>query len=197
MKNDSWLCLNVISPKEKKSSVHWFPESLPACLGLVAWCSAPVDTEITFFQPSKHVMSGRIMSYGKWLNGMWHRVTQHRAWPWERRRALKGLSAAPWWLEPLALGTRPGSNVTSILSRFPYSYHVVLMEINGTASSWWRVFAPYELGRIIFSVAETEEDREASLDICNETYWAQHLTAHWSSSAGTQCRQLKVQPRKQ
>lgn len=69
---------------------------MAACmLRLHGWCSVPVDTEITFSQPSKHVMSGCIMSYVKWLNGMWHSVDQHCSWPWELRREWKWLSATP------------------------------------------------------------------------------------------------------
>lgn len=93
MKNYSRLCLNVISPKEKPYSlIPWITNCV---LWLSSLCSVPVDTEITFFQPSKHVMSGCIMSYMKWLNGMWHCVVQHCVWPWELRRELKGLSATP------------------------------------------------------------------------------------------------------
>ena len=131
MKNDSWLCLNVISPKEKKSPIHWFPESLPACLGLVAWCSVPVDTERTFFQPSKHVMSGCIMSYMKWLNGMWHRVAQHCAWPWERRRELKGL-----WATPIVIWIPGSGDNTGLTCDIDFKQVSLFMSYCSGANQW-------------------------------------------------------------
>lgn len=98
------------------------------CFGLVAWCSVPVDTEITFFQPSKHVMSGCIVSYMKWLNGMWHSVAQHYVWPWELRRKLKGLCHTHGGLNPWLWG----QCWTQMWHQFQagFSIHVILF--------WWK-----------------------------------------------------------
>lgn len=152
MKNDSWLCLNVICTKEKKNPIQWFPELQPACLGLVAWCSVLVDTEITFFQPSKQVMSGCIMSYMELLNRMRQHVAQHHAWSWEPRSELKELSAISMviWI--------PGSggNASKKLSRFPYSCHIVQWKPMALPQADDEYLNNYELGPII-SVAEIEE----------------------------------------